>query len=85
MNLSKSKYCKCIQCNKMLWLEKNKPLGDNLLVLNIQKVANFANKKGETPFDLIDETLYDKPKFKTLREKTEWVCDNFEITQKEVK
>ncbi len=71
--------------NNFKWLEKNKPLGDNLLVLNIQKVANFANKKGETPFDLIDETLYDKPKFKTLREKTEWVCDNFEITQKEVK
>ncbi len=25
MNLSKSKYCKGIQCKKMLWLEKNKP------------------------------------------------------------
>ena len=25
MNLSKSKYCKGIQCKKILWLEKNKP------------------------------------------------------------
>ena len=25
MSLSKSKYCKGIQCNKILWLEKNKP------------------------------------------------------------
>lgn len=25
MNLSKSKYCEGIQCNKILWLEKNKP------------------------------------------------------------
>ena len=25
MNLSKSLYCKAIQCNKMLWLEKNHP------------------------------------------------------------
>ena len=25
MNLSKSKYCKGLQCKKMLWLEKNKP------------------------------------------------------------
>ena len=25
MNLSKSTYCKGLQCNKMLWLEKNKP------------------------------------------------------------
>ena len=25
MNLSKSKYCKCIQCEKILWLEKHHP------------------------------------------------------------
>ena len=23
--LSKSKYCRAVQCNKMLWMDKNKP------------------------------------------------------------
>ena len=25
MNLSKSRYCRGLQCKKMLWLEKNMP------------------------------------------------------------
>ncbi len=25
VHLSKSKYCKCVQCKKILWLEKYKP------------------------------------------------------------
>ena len=45
-------------------------------------MANFERAKGKTPFDVIDETLYGKEKFKTLKEKKEWVCENFEITQK---
>ena len=25
IHLSKSKYCRAVQCNKMLWLDKNMP------------------------------------------------------------
>lgn len=66
------------------WIKKNKPLGGNLLVLDMQEVSNFETVPGATPFDVIDETLYGNEKFETVREKIEWVCDNFEITQKRV-
>jgi adenine-specific DNA-methyltransferase len=64
------------------WAKKNKPLGGNLLVMDIAEVSNFEAVKGKTPFDVIDETLYGKEKSKTIKEKVEWVCDNFEGTQK---
>jgi len=64
------------------WNKKNEPLGDNLDVYDIYKVENFESIEGKTPFDVIDETLYGQEKFKTVREKVEWVCDNFEGTQK---
>jgi adenine-specific DNA-methyltransferase len=67
------------------WAKKNKPLGDNLLVLDIAEVANFEAVEGKTPFAVIDETLYGKEKFATVKEKVEWVCNNFEITQKRLK
>ncbi len=49
MNLSKSRYCRGIQCKKMLWLEKNKPEEmekiDNSSVLNqgnaVHEVARY--------------------------------------------
>ena len=63
------------------WVKENEPLGDNLLVLKIDDIANFESTEGKTPFDVIDETLYGKERFATIKEKTEWVCDNFEITQ----
>ena len=65
------------------WAKKNKPLGDNLEVLEIAEVPNFEHLEGKTPFDVIDETLYGKEKL-SVREKVEWVCDNFEITQKKL-
>jgi len=39
------------------WSNKNKPLGDNLLVLDIAEVSNFEAVAGKTAFDVIDETL----------------------------
>ncbi len=42
---------------------------------------NSQNTKGKTPFDLIDERLYGKEKFSSLKEKIEWVCQNFYRTQ----
>lgn len=64
------------------WLKDNEPYGGNLDVYEIESVANFENTRGQTPFDVIDETLYGKEKFKTVKEKIDWVCSNFEKTQK---
>ena len=66
------------------WLKDNKPYGGNLDVYEIESVSNFENIKGKSPFDVIDETLYGKEKFKTVKEKIDWVCSNFEKTQKEL-
>lgn len=63
------------------WLEKHKPLGGSLDVYEIVSVSNAEKVAGKTAFDVIDETLYDKEKFKTLKEKIEWVCENFDGTQ----
>ena len=66
------------------WIKSNKPLGGSLDVYEIAEVANFEASEGKTPFDVIDETLYGKEKFKTIQEKIEWVCNNFEKTQKKM-
>jgi adenine-specific DNA-methyltransferase len=66
------------------WNEKNKPLGDNLDVYDITTVANFEATKDKTPFDVINETLYGKEKL-GVKEKIQWVCENFEGTQKTLK
>lgn len=44
-------------------------------------MANFSATDGQTPFDLIDETLYGQEKM-DVNEKIQWVCENFEGTQK---
>lgn len=67
------------------WLKKNEPYGGNLDVYEIASVANFESVQGKTPFDVIDETLYGKEKFSSAQEKIDWVCSNFEKTQKAVK
>lgn len=64
------------------WVNKNEPYGGTLDVYEICEVANSENTTGKTAFDVIDETLYGKEKFKTLKEKIEWVCNNFDSTQK---
>ena len=64
------------------WRTKNTPYGGNLDVYEIGSVANFEWTKGKTPFDVIDETLYGQKKFKTIKEKIDWVCGNFDKTQK---
>lgn len=64
------------------WIEKNEAYGGNLDVYEIESVANFESTEGKTPFEVIDETLYGKEKFSTVKEKIDWVCSNFEKTQK---
>lgn len=70
--------------NDFTWLKDNTPLGDNLDVYEIADVSNFEATEGKTPFDVVDETLYGKEKFSSLQEKIEWVCENFEVTQKQL-
>jgi len=68
--------------NNFKWLERNKPLGDNLLVVDIETISDKAHQKGQMPFDVIDETLYGTEKL-SVKDKIEWVCDNFEKTTKQ--
>ena len=41
MNLSKSSYCRGIQCKKMLWLEKNKP--EEAIDTNNERILEQGN------------------------------------------
>ena len=66
------------------WIKENKPYGGNLDVCDIVSVANFETAEGKSAFDVIDETLYGKEKFTTVKQKIDWVCQNFEKTQKKV-
>ena len=68
--------------NDFKWIKENEPYGGNLDVYEIASVANNEFVKDKTPFDVIDETLYGEEKFNTLREKVDWVCQNFQHTQK---
>lgn len=63
------------------WIKKNQPLGDNLDVYTIESVSNNEQSVGKSAFDVIDETLYGKPKL-TPKDKIKWVCENFSVTQK---
>ena len=64
------------------WTNDNEPYGGNLDVYEIASVANNEFVEGKSPFDVIDETLYGQERFETLREKIDWVCKNFQHTQK---
>lgn len=66
------------------WLKDNEPYGGNLDVYEIERIPNHLTADGKTPFGAIDETLYGKDKFKTLKEKIDWVCQNFANAQKYV-
>ena len=70
--------------NDFDWIKSNEAYGDNLDVYEIEKVANFESSENKTPFDVIDETLYGLNKFNSVKDKIEWVCNNFEHTQKNI-
>lgn len=57
------------------------PYGGKLEVYEIAEISSSSATAGKTPFDVIDETLYGREKFKTAREKIDWVCSNFAHTQ----
>lgn len=70
--------------NDFEWLKSHTPFGDSLDVFEIAEVSNFEATEGKTPFDVIDERLYGKDKFENIKDKIEWVCENFESTQKQL-
>ena len=67
------------------WLENNEPYNNNLDVYDIKEVINTETREGKSAFEVINETLYDLPKFTNIEEKINWVCSNFENTQKYIK
>lgn len=66
------------------WAKENEPYGGNLEVYEIAEVSNACSVQGQTPFDMIDETLYGKEHFSTILDKINWVCSNFAHTQMSV-
>ena len=50
MNLSKSLYCNAVQCNKMLWLEKNHP--EEKVEIDNESVLDNGTEVGEYAKDL---------------------------------
>lgn len=66
------------------WIKNNKPYDDSLNVYEINTVSNFESQQGQTPFDVIDETCYGKNRFMSIKEKVEWICNNFEVTERTI-
>lgn len=50
------------------WLKDGHPYMENLDVYEIGRITNHRTVGGTYPIEYIDETLYGKEKFKTLRE-----------------
>ena len=71
--------------NDFEWIKKNEAFGDNLEVTDIKLVNNAENREEKSAFEVIDETLYDLSQFTSIEEKINWVCNNFEKTQKYLK
>lgn len=66
------------------WLEKNEPYGNNLEVTEIAEISPTVSEKDNTPFDVIDESLYDILPFENKEDKINWVCTYFKNTMKKV-
>ena len=62
------------------WIKKHAPIGGNLDVYEIGEVSVYEDKKGQSAFDVIDETIYGCEKFGSLKERVDWICSNFSIT-----
>lgn len=64
------------------WVTKNEPYGDNLEVTEIAEISPTIADKGNTPFDVIDESLYDILPFDKKEDKINWICTYFKNTMK---
>ncbi len=63
------------------WLKDNKPYGGSLQVIDLEESSVFD----ENLISKINENLYGISKFNTLKEKIEWVCENFEKVARKLK
>lgn len=70
--------------NDFEWLKKNEPYGDNLEVTEIKEISPTVSNKNNTPFDIIDETLYDILPFENKEDKISWICTHFQNTMKKI-
>lgn len=64
------------------WNNNNSPLGDNLEVTEIAEISSTIADKDNTPFDVIDESLYDILPFDEKEDKINWICTYFKNTMK---
>lgn len=64
------------------WNKKNSPLGNNLEVTEIAEISPTIADKDNTPFDVIDESLYDILPFDAKEDKINWICTYFKNTMK---
>ena len=65
-------------------MNDNEIYGGSLDVYELETVSDSEHVAGKTAFDVIDETLYGKTKFEKLEDKIQWVCENFEVTEKSI-
>ena len=70
--------------NDFKWINNNTPYGDNLQVTEITEISPTVSAKDNTPFDVIDETLYDILPFDKVEDKINWICTYFQNTMKSV-
>ena len=70
--------------NDFDWLKKNEPYGNNLEVIEIKEISPTVKTRGETPFDIIDENLYDISPFENKKDKIDWICTHFKNTMKDI-
>ena len=63
------------------WAQSHQPYGGSLEVVEIATVANWNATPSQSAIDVIDETIYGLPRFKTMEQKVDWVCRHFAHTQ----
>ena len=66
------------------WINNNTPYGDNLEVVEIAEISPIVSDKDNTPFDIIDESLYGILPFDKVEDKINWICTYFQNTMKSV-
>ena len=66
------------------WIKDHDNYGDNLEVTEIKEISPTVSNKNNTPFDIIDETLYDILPFENKEDKISWICTHFQNTMKKI-
>ncbi|XAK46843.1 hypothetical protein AAID91_01180 [Campylobacter coli] len=66
--------------NDFKWLKDNKPYQNNLEVYELDSIAS----NNQEIFSVIDEKLYGEDFKQDIQAKIKWICENFEITCKDL-